>query len=271
MSGARVLGPSEVTADVDVSAFDLPAAPEHETGAAALCLHGLTGTPYEVRPVAEALSKRGIRSKGIWMAGHNGTVDDLAATHRDEWVDVAREALEDLRRRHDRVFLVGVSMGGLTSLRLAQTAEVDGLVVIGVPLVLAPPVPQLLPLLPLIRLFAKGRAKGVSDLADPEARARHPHFPMMPFDAVRELVRLQGEVIPDLGRITAPILVAHGERDKTAAPKDATEIHRAVATADADKELFLLARSGHVVPVDYDGPALCAAAADFLSRRACGD
>ena len=42
----------------------------------------------------------------------------------------------------------------------------------------------------------------------------------------------------------------------------------AVSTAEPDRELFLLDRSGHVVPVDYDGPALSTAAADFLSRRA---
>ena len=36
--------------------------------------------------------------------------------------------LESLRREHDRVFLVGVSLGGLLSLRLAQTCEVDALV-----------------------------------------------------------------------------------------------------------------------------------------------
>lgn len=265
MSSARGLGPSEVTAEVDVSPFDLVPAPGRDTGAAALCLHGLTGTPYEVRPVAEALVKRGIRSKGIWMAGHNGTVDDLATTARHEWVDRARQTLEALRREHETVFLVGVSMGGLTSLRLAQTASVDGLVVIGVPLALSAPIPQILPFL---RLFAKGRPKGVSDLADPAARARHPHFPMMPFDAVRELIRLQGEVVPALGRIRAPILVAHGQLDKTAPPRDAERIFSSVSTALADRDLLLLERSGHVVPVDHDGPALCRAAADFLARRA---
>ncbi|MEM9177344.1 MAG: alpha/beta fold hydrolase [Myxococcota bacterium] len=265
MSAARVLGPSEVEAEVDVSPFDLAPEAASATDAAALCLHGLTGTPYEVRPVAEALAKRGVRAKGIWMAGHNGSVDDLAATHRDEWVGCAREALQALRREHATVFLVGVSMGGLVSLRLAQTEGVDALVTVGVPLALAPPIPQLLP---LVRLFATGRPKKGSDLCDPEASARHPHFPVMPFDAVRELVRLQGEVVPALSAITAPILVAHGKQDQTARPEDAERLFAAVSTPEADRELFLLERSAHVATVDYDGPALCTAAADFLSRRA---
>ncbi len=265
MSAARVLGPSEVRAEVDVSPFDLVPASGRDTGAAALCLHGLTGTPYEVRPVAEALAARGIRAKGIWMAGHNGTVDDLAATAREEWVGRARQELLALRREHARVFLVGVSMGGLVSLRLAQTEEIGGLVVIGTPLALSAPIPQLLP---LVRLFSKGRRKRGSDLADPAASARHPHFPMMPFDAVQELIRLQREVVPALDRIREPILVAHGLLDGTALPRDAKRLFSSVSTPESKRSLLLLERSGHVVPVDYDGPALCAAAADFLVAQA---
>jgi len=257
-------GPSQVEAEVDVDPFDLRPMADAATGAAALCLHGLTGTPYEVRPVAEALVARGIRAKGIWMAGHNGTVDDLAESDREAWIGRAREAFRALRQEHDRVFLVGVSMGGLVSLRLAATERVDGLVVIGVPIELAPPVPQLLPLL---RLFMKARPKGVSDLQDPEARAAHPRFPAMPLDSVRELIRLGREVDRDLAKISTPILVAHGRQDPTPPPRDATRIFEGVATPPTDKELFLLERSGHVVPVDYDGPALCRASADFLSRR----
>ena len=42
------LGPSQVGATVDVSAFDWKPEPTSANGAAALCLHGLTGTPYEL-------------------------------------------------------------------------------------------------------------------------------------------------------------------------------------------------------------------------------
>ena len=45
---------------VDAGAFDLPGGGR----AAALCLHGLTGTPYEVRPLGEALAAAGIRALG---------------------------------------------------------------------------------------------------------------------------------------------------------------------------------------------------------------
>ena len=74
MSAAESAKPEEVDAD----AFDLRPPVEKANGAAALCLHGLTGTPYEVRPVAEALVARGVRARGPWMAGHEEGVEALS-------------------------------------------------------------------------------------------------------------------------------------------------------------------------------------------------
>jgi carboxylesterase len=167
-----------------------------------------------------------------------------------------------LRRTHDRVYLVGVSLGGLLSLRLTQTIGVDALVVVGVPLALRPPIPQLLP---LVRRVMPFRRKRGSDIRDPEAEARHPSLPEMPLAAVAELIALQREVIPELGAIRSPILVAHGRHDSTARPRDAERLHGEVGSEE--KELFVLERSAHVATVDYDGPALSRAAADFLVRK----
>jgi carboxylesterase len=249
--------------EVDPSAFDLRPEADVANGAAALCLHGLTGTPYEVRPVAELLVARGVRARGPWMAGHEKGVEELAKTSWQAWVELARNELAALKAEHDRVFLVGVSMGGLVSLRLAETEEINAMVVIGTPLVLPPPIPQVLPLL---RLFLSSRPKkDGSDIRDPVARARHPGLSVMPFAAVAELIALQSHVIAELANVRAPILIAHGRLDRTARPRDAKRILNEVGSGD--KELFYLERSGHVATVDYDGPALARAAADFIGRR----
>ena len=216
---------NSISVPVDASAFDLRPEPELANGAAALCLHGLTGTPYEMRPIAQALVARGIRARGPLGAGHEEGPQRLAATPHRAWLDAARSEFEALRRDCERVFLVGVSMGGLLCLRLAQTARVDALVVVGTPLVLPPPIPQLLPLLRRVMRFRKKRA---ADIQNPEARARHPGHRLTPLDAVAELIALQGEVIPELAAISAPILVAHGKKDRTARPRDARRIHAGV-------------------------------------------
>ncbi|MEZ4333416.1 MAG: alpha/beta fold hydrolase [Myxococcota bacterium] len=253
---------AEAWARIEPHAFDLRPERSVARDAAVLCLHGLTGTPYEVRPVAEALVARGLRARGPWMAGHEGGHEVLARTSCADWVELAEAELVRLRSEHARVFLVGVSMGGLVALRLAQTAAVDGLVVVGVPLALPRPLRLLARLL---RPVLPYRAKQGSDICEPVARARHPGLAAMPLAAVVELTRLQALVASHLGRVRAPILVAHGRRDRTAAPADAARIHAGVESAD--RELYYLERSGHVATVDYDGRALARAAADFLARR----
>jgi carboxylesterase len=74
---------------VDASPFDLGG----DAPAAALCLHGLTGTPYEVRPLAEALVAAGIRAVGPSLPGHDSTAAELADTTHGQWVEAARQHL----------------------------------------------------------------------------------------------------------------------------------------------------------------------------------
>ena len=245
---------------VDPSRFDLPG----RGRAAALCLHGLTGTPYEVRPLAEAISAVGIRAVGPALPGHNETPERLAATSYTDWLEAAREEFHRLREDCDCVFIVGMSMGGLLALALAEEEPVDALVVIGTPLALHHPFAWLIPLAKyLLPMSPKSRG---SDIRDPAARARHVGYGVMPLHSVHELQCLQRRVRPQLARITAPILVAHGVHDRTASPRDAVEIRGSVSSEI--RESLLLAASGHIVPVDFDGPALAQAVAEFLARHA---
>ncbi|HEY8155951.1 MAG TPA: alpha/beta fold hydrolase [Myxococcota bacterium] len=245
---------------VDVAPFDLPG----RGRAAALCLHGLTGTPYEVRPLAEALSRSGIRALGPALPGHNQTPAQLARTSHGDWLDAAREHLHSLRGRHDRVFIVGVSLGGLLGLALAAEEPVDAAVVVGTPLRFSLALSALVPLLSLFVPYAKKR--GGSDIRDPAARSRHPSYDVMPLASVAELIRLQRLVRRRLARVNAPILIAHGAHDRTARPSDARSIHASVGSAE--RQMLVLEASAHVATVDFDGALLARATAGFLSRFA---
>jgi carboxylesterase len=245
---------------IDVAPFDLPG----RGSAAALCLHGLTGTPYEVRALGEALARAGIRALGPALPGHNLTPAELARTSYGEWLDAAREHLRMLRGRHDRVFLVGISMGGLLSLALAAEEPVDAAVVVATPLRFSR---SLVTLVPLIRPFLPyARKRGGSDIREEAARSRHPSYDVMPLASVHELIRLQRLVRGRLARVSAPILVAHGALDRTARPSDAHWIHAGVGSAE--RKLLMLEASGHVATVDHDGPLLARAVVEFLNRFA---
>jgi esterase/lipase len=62
-----------------------------------LCLHGITGTPFEIRPLAEALARRGCTVRAPMLAGHGRTLADLAASGWQDWLRSAEEAFDELR------------------------------------------------------------------------------------------------------------------------------------------------------------------------------
>jgi len=244
--------------EIDVDPFDLGRGED-----AVLCLHGLTGTPYEVRPLGEAFAAAGLRAVGPMLPGHGGAPEALAATSHQEWTAAVRDAHGALRERHRRVYVAGLSLGGLLALWLAEGAgRVDALVVVATPLHLHSRLARLLPVAKHLRRYIPKRVG--SDIRENEARAAHPSMEVMPVASAHELARLQRRVRSALGRVTAPILIAHGRLDITACPDDARTIARQVSSPE--RELLWLSNSGHVVPVDHDGPVLARAAVDFLTR-----
>lgn len=250
---------AEATVEVDVRPFDLA------TGSrdAVLCLHGLTGTPYEVRSLGEAVARAGRRALGPVLPGHDRSPEELASHSHTDWLEAARAHLVSLRAHHERVCVVGLSLGGLLTLALASEERVDAAVAIGTPLRLSRTVRSVVPLLKFVTPLVPKR--GGSDIRDEAARLRHPSQEVMPLRSVHELMRLQGRVRGSLGRIRTPLLVAHGVHDRTANPADADEILAGVSSEV--RESLWLRDSGHVVPVDRDAAELARAVVAFLERH----
>ena len=246
---------------LDAGPFDLGG--RGEGGDAALCLHGLTGTPYEVRPIGEALAANGVRAVGPLLPGHGGAHEALARVGHEEWADAVDLAHSRLAQRHERVFVVGLSLGGLLSLWLAARVEVDALVVIAAPLHLRTRLASLVPIAK--RVWPVMPKRRGSDIRDAIARARHPSMAALPMASVHHLMVLQRRVRASLARVRAPILVAHGLLDASVDPADARQIAGEVSSPE--RELLFLPNSGHVVPVDHDGPELARATVDFLTRK----
>src|SRR5437763_11154588 len=58
-----------------------------------LLLHGFTGTPQNVRPLADYLARRGLAVSVPRSAGHGTTVQDLDTTGPGDWLGTAEQAL----------------------------------------------------------------------------------------------------------------------------------------------------------------------------------
>jgi carboxylesterase len=244
-------------------------------GAGALCLHGFTGTPYEVAPLARALGAVGFAVSAPLLAGHGESAIALAATRWSDWLASAEAALARLRFETggSPIAIAGFSMGGLLALRLARTRPeaVSALALLSVPLRL--PAWQTGVLRGFARLpkflrrnrLAMLPKRAGSDVTDAKVHDENPSYPEMPLAGLAELVMLADVVRRDLSLVTIPALVAHGERDRTVPQSASFELAGCLASATVER--LWLARSGHLIAVDVEHQRLSEAVVAFFTRH----
>jgi carboxylesterase len=94
-----------------------------------LLIHGLGGTPLELKFVAKGLARAGFTVHCPQLAGHCGDEADLLATDWRDWYATVEVGLDTLRQRCDTVIAGGLSMGAVMALHLAaqRRDEVHGL------------------------------------------------------------------------------------------------------------------------------------------------
>ncbi|ACG74754.1 alpha/beta hydrolase fold [Anaeromyxobacter sp. K] len=239
--------------------FELPGGPD-----AVLLLHGLTGSTFEVLPVAERLHAAGMRCLAPRMAGHAGGPAALGEVSYTEWIAQARRDLERLAGAR-RTFLVGCSMGALVACALAHDhpARADGLVLLApaLELQLQGRLGALLGRLGPLRRVVIPKAAG-SDVRDPEMRAANPAFPGVPLGAVAELAKLARHVDAQLPGIAAPALVIAGGHDHTVTLGGARRVARRIGSGPA--ALRVLPESWHLVGIDVERERCAEEAARFL-------
>lgn len=93
-----------------------------------LLIHGLGGTPAELRLVARGLHAAGHTVHCPQLAGHCGSEADLLATGWRDWAQSVLHELDRMRGICDRIILGGLSMGAVLAIHAAaERPDVAGL------------------------------------------------------------------------------------------------------------------------------------------------
>lgn len=222
-----------------------------------LLIHGLSGTPEEVRPAAEALQDR-FRVLCPWLAGHGTSPYDLARTPWTAWWESAREAYAFLSRRVRKIAVVGLSLGALLALRLAARFSVCGVAAFGAPLWIRDP---RFAGIALFRFFQR-RTRELCGGVRREG-VFHLTYPWVSTDTLYELKKLQGIVRKELTDIRAPVFLGHGALDAKVPAFNVRRLSRKVTHA-AFQRVQLYPSSDHVVTLDVDAGLLKNDLKDFL-------
>lgn len=210
-------------------------------GPGVLLLHGFTGSPYEVRNLGKMLYENGFPSIGPVLPGHATTASDLARTTAADYFAMAEESFAEARNRFSRVYLAGLSLGGLLSLHLSTRHEVSGIVCLSTPVFLDPLVAGALPML----------SQWMPDMHVPANFAAWQGnvvgYKTVPFNAAPAVLEVLQTVKNELEQVRAPLLIIHSKGDPTAPIGNAEFIRDHVSSTDSHIEV--LEGSDHLITV----------------------
>lgn len=104
-----------------------------------IVLHGIAGTPANVYVVAKRLAAEGYTVLAPIVAGHRSTVRALMQTTAEDWARSVENAYDRLVSEGcTKIFCIGLSLGGLLSIDLAENRPLAGLVPMCAPIRMKP-------------------------------------------------------------------------------------------------------------------------------------
>lgn len=236
---------------------------------ACLLIHGFTGSPWDVRPLGEALAARGYRVRGICLPGHGGAPEAMEQVTYRDWQAAAEEAL-DVFRPFRRVFIAGLSMGALLALILAakHPRRIAGLGLIAPALRFQGMEMRLLHLLralPVLDLLYPYVEKRGTDIEDPIARASAPVLAGFPSARLYDIWSLQERARESLAAVQAPALVVTARNDHVVSSRGARELVRGLTGSRLVHSVEL--REGfHIIPRDKAGARLAEEVSAFFEQ-----
>ena len=253
-----------------------------------LLVHGITGTPAEMRPLAKHLERLGYRVAAPLLPGHGAGQRELLSTTRHNWLVGVRQDFNALASTCNRVVIVGLCGGGLLNVLLAaEDRRVAGLVVLSPDLGYTTPGPSspwtrfLFPMarrIPLLRRYGYWTERPPYGLKDPRLQrlltrsissskrgqtAEYGTFRTY-VGTIDQMHHLHDDVKRAAGRVTCPALVMHSLEDTLFTIRNAALLYSLLGSAD--KTVELLDGTDHVMTVDLRKDHVAQRTGAFIER-----
>jgi carboxylesterase len=226
-----------------------------------LVLHGFTGNPQSMRPLAEALADAGFTVDLPLLPGHGTRIEDMIPTRFADWSGAAETAYRALADRCERVVVSGLSMGGSLALWLAERyPEVSGAAVVN-PLVVAPAEDFTDAISSLLDAGTEVVDGIGSDIAkEGSTEASYPQSPLAPALSLFEGAAGVGAHLAD---VRCPVLLFSSREDHVVDPVSGDAV---AAGVSGPIERVFLERSYHVATLDWDAPVIEEKVVAFADR-----
>ncbi len=230
-----------------------------------LLIHGFTGSPKEMRGMGEYLNQRGYSCLGIRLHGHATEPEDMLRSRWNDWTASVEDGFHQLSGITDRIYLIGLSMGGALALLMSTRLDVSGVIAMATPHQLPTDYP-----IWLLRLYGRfvrfsKKAGGIpgNSWRDKAAYVDHFSYPQNPILAVAELKLLLNEMQAQLQSVHVPVLLMHSHDDNYVLPENMEQIYAGLINA-SDKTKIYITESSHVVTRDAAQNQVFESALNFI-------
>ena len=213
-----------------------------------MMIHGFSSTTFETAPLAHFLADKGFRISCRNLPGHGTTIEDCNATTYHEWFDFVEQNLAELSADCDELYVVGLSMGAVLGLYLAELFPINKLVVAAPVLKFKNPF-QINFLVPLFNRFVIKQKKGKHPSGHNTIK-NYSGYSYYPLIALNEFRKMNKIVLKKLNLIKCPLLYVHSENDKMSLSRNIDLVMHNISS-DVKQKLIVQKATHHLF---YDSP-----------------
>ncbi|TCN26829.1 alpha/beta hydrolase [Mesobacillus foraminis] len=227
---------------------------------AVLMLHGFTGNSADVRMMGRFLQDRGYTCHAPIYKGHGVPPEELVHTGPEDWWKDVTNAYEFLRSEgYEEIAAVGLSIGGVFSLKLGYTVPVKGIVPMCAPMYIKSEEVMYQGVLEYAREYKRLEGK-----AEEEIESEMIEFQKTPMNTLRAIQELIADVRKNVDMIYAPTFVVQARHDHMINTDSANIIYNEVESPE--KEIKWYEESGHVITFDKERDQLHEDVYAFLEK-----
>ena len=246
---------------------------------AVLVLHGLTGSPFEMKQYSKFLYKHGYDVYCPNIPGHGESLEYLKESKCEDWIEFSLRQYDDLSLSYEEVYVSGICLGAVLALVIAiNYSHIKGIITLSNILFLdgwtMPWYKFLFPigLNTVFRYFYSFPEKdpyGIKNLAvrkriSAMLKKNEVAFDCIPMTVVYELLELSKYVRGNINYIKCPILLMHSNEDDLSGLKSAYFVYDNICSEQ--KELVILENSYHLLVMDNEKDFVFEKSIEFLNK-----
>ncbi|TCP19700.1 carboxylesterase [Scopulibacillus darangshiensis] len=212
---------------------------------AVLLLHSFTSNTVDMKKLGKYLQENNYSCYAPLYSGHGESAEELLKYSTSDWWEDVLNGYQLLKSEgFEKIAVIGLSLGGVFALKVAQELDVNGVLTMSVPTHRDASF-----LKKRVFHYAK-RYKQLEGKNEEQTNLEMKRIQNMSFDSLVEFKQLIDITMDKLALITSPIRILYGELDEQLYKESAKAIFRSVTTNQ--KTILGYPNSNHLMTLGMD-------------------